>query len=198
MVYEQPRNQFSEMHFEKLSRPSMFKCWNTSFETEVFPVPTFPRKQCCGSKKWDVESVDDPKTSQSIGGRRFPNSETLHAKIPYFKKRVSLKKQKAHMEDRFLRGRHFAHDLRYFRVTGAHVAVFDYSDYSTFLLGATVLSILIPVGIKFHYQQVRFPMTRSWKVCIGCEYESLINSKQCWQCTNKKSIKIYRSRVCRS
>ena len=61
-----------------------------------------------------VESVDDLKTHQSIGGRRFPNFEMLDAKIASalkkiiqnsnFKKKVSLEEQKAQKEDRFPRG----------------------------------------------------------------------------------------------
>ena len=63
-------------------------------------VLTFLRKLCCAL----VESVDDLKTSQSIGGHRFPYFETLDAKIAstlkkitqnsYFKKRVNLGEQK--------------------------------------------------------------------------------------------------------
>ena len=84
-----------------------------------------------------VESVDDLETSQSIGGHGFPNFEMLDAKIasalkkiitnPFFKKRVSLEEQKAQMQDRFLRGRQVACMIyEYFRVTGAHEAVFDW------------------------------------------------------------------------
>ena len=65
-----------------------------------------------------VESVDDLKTSQSIGEHRFPNVEMLDAKIasalkkiitnPCFKRRVSLEEHWAQMQDRFLRGRQIA------------------------------------------------------------------------------------------
>ena len=64
-----------------------------------------------------VDSVDDLKTSQSIGEHRLPYFEMHDAKIasalkiitnPYFKKKVNLEEQKAHMEDRFLRGRQIA------------------------------------------------------------------------------------------
>ena len=83
-----------------------------------------------------VEAVDDLKTSQSFGGRRFPNFEILDAKIasalttiivnPNSKKKVSPKEQKAQMEDRFLRGRQVAYTIyEYFRVTGAHKVVLD-------------------------------------------------------------------------
>ena len=86
-----------------------------------------------------VESVDDLKTSQAIGGRRFPKFEMLDAKIASilkkilmnsnFEKRVSLAEQDAQMDDRFVRGGQSAYMIyEYFRVTGAHEAVLDYSD----------------------------------------------------------------------
>ena len=47
----------------------------------------------------------------------------------HFQKKVSLEEQKAQKEDRFLRGRQVAFMIYdYFRVTGAHVTVLDYSD----------------------------------------------------------------------
>ena len=65
-----------------------------------------------------VESMDDLKTSQSIGGHRFSNFEMHDAKIasalkkiitnPCFKSRVSLQECWAQMHDKFLRGRQIA------------------------------------------------------------------------------------------
>ena len=65
-----------------------------------------------------VESVDDLKISQSIGGHRFPNSEMLDAKIAsalkriianqYFRRRTNVEKQHAQKYDRLLRGREVA------------------------------------------------------------------------------------------
>ena len=87
-----------------------------------------------------VDSVDELKSSRSIAGKNFPNFEMLHAKIPsslnkiiqnshFKKKKVSLKEQKAHQEDRFLRGRQVAFLIYdFFRVTGAHVTVLDHAD----------------------------------------------------------------------
>ena len=47
----------------------------------------------------------------------------------HFKKKVSLKEQKAQKEDRFPRGRQIAFMIYdYFRVTGAHDTVLDYAD----------------------------------------------------------------------
>ena len=41
-MVEQPKNQFSEMHFEKFPDPSTFQCWKTSFKTEVCSCSSFP------------------------------------------------------------------------------------------------------------------------------------------------------------
>ena len=41
-------------------------------------------------------------------------------------------------------------------------------------------------------------MTRFWKMCTKCENDGLINSKQQWHNTNRKSIEINRSRDVRS
>ena len=72
-------------------------------------VPVLPQKQCYGSKKWTALNKD------------ILNSN--------FKKKISLEEQKAQKEDRFLRGRQIAYMIYdYFRVTGAHDAVFDYAD----------------------------------------------------------------------
>ena len=82
-MVEQPRNQVSEMHFDKFLNPSTFQCWKTSFDTEVCA--------CCNFRTEDamlwikevemVEPVDGLETSQSIRGRRFPNFEIHDAKI---------------------------------------------------------------------------------------------------------------------
>ena len=64
----------------------------------------------------------------------MPNFEVLDARIAsalnriiqntHFKRRVSLEEQKAHKEDRFLRGRQIAHLIyEHFRVTGANDSV---------------------------------------------------------------------------
>ena len=53
----------------------------------------------------------------------------------YFKRRISLEEQKAQKQDRFLRGRQIAfliHD--YFRVTGSHDSVENYTDLFTIVI----------------------------------------------------------------
>ena len=72
----------------------------------------------------------------------MPNFEVLDARIAsalnriihnsHFKRRVSLEKQKAQKEDRFLRGRQIAYLIYdYFRVTGIHDSVENYADLFT-------------------------------------------------------------------
>ena len=132
---EQPRNQVSDMHFDKSPNPLTFQCRKTSFKTEVCSWAIFRTDAMLWIKEVEmVESIDDLETLQSIGGRRFP-IEMLDAKIasaqkkiilnPHFKKKVSLEEQVAQVEDRFLRGRQIAYMIyEYFRVTAAHEAAF--------------------------------------------------------------------------
>ena len=89
-------------------------------------------------------SVDDPKTSQSISGKIYPNFETLDAETATarrriiinsnFNREISIEEQKAQKEDRYLRGRQIACKIYdYFRVIGTHETILDFSD----LVGVT-------------------------------------------------------------
>ena len=69
----------------------------------------------------------------------------------------------------------------HFRVAEAHQAVLDYSDLFSITLHGDDIQDFDTRCDQVYYQQVRFPMTRVWKVRPRCEYESLINSKQYWQ-----------------
>ena len=82
-------------------------------------------------RSWDVAVHWRAQFSQNL--------EMVDAKIasavkkiitnPYFKKRVNQEEQKAQMQDRFLHGRHIAcMTYEYFRETGAHEAVLDFTD----------------------------------------------------------------------
>ena len=92
-----------------------------------------------------VDSVDDLKSSCSVRGIRMPDFEVLEAKIASalnriihntrFKRKVSLEKQKAQKEDRFLRGRQIAYLIyEQFRVTGTDDSVENYTDLFTIAL----------------------------------------------------------------
>ena len=72
----------------------------------------------------------------------MPNFEVLDARIAsalnkiihnsHFKRKISLKEQKAQKQDRFLRGRQIAYSIYdYFRVTGVHDSVENYADLFT-------------------------------------------------------------------
>ena len=72
----------------------------------------------------------------------MPNFEVLDVRIAsalnriihnsHFKRRISLKEQKAQKQDRFLRGRQIAYLIcEYFRVTGANDSVENCADIVT-------------------------------------------------------------------
>ena len=75
----------------------------------------------------------------------MPNFEVLDARIAsalnkiihnsHFKRRISLEEQKAQKQDRVLRGRQIAYLIyEYFRVTGTHDSVENYTDLFTIVL----------------------------------------------------------------
>ena len=78
----QPRNQVSEMHFVKFPNPSTLQWWKTTFKTEVCSCTNFPTDAMLWIKEVEmVESVDDLKTSRSMGEHRIPKFEMFDAKI---------------------------------------------------------------------------------------------------------------------
>ena len=133
---------------------------------------------CCGSKKVEtVDSLDDLKSSRSVCGKDCPNFEMLDAKIAsalhkiiqnsQFKKKVSLKEQKAQKEDRILRGRQIAFVIYdYFRVTGAHDTVLYYADIFSSALHDDNIQEFDARWTKFCCLCQRFhPIP--WKVCTN-------------------------------
>ena len=92
---------------------------------------------------------------------------------PYFKKKVGLEMQNAHMEDRCLRGRQIAFVIyEYFRVPGAHDAVLNFQLCSVSLYMATIFTIFDTRWDRVLLSAMKFP-TRFWKVCTRCECEGL-------------------------
>ena len=69
---DQQRLQISDPHFDKITTSATFACWKKRFKTEVCTCSQFPNEAMLWIK--EVEMVD-LKTSQSIGGHRFPNFE---------------------------------------------------------------------------------------------------------------------------
>ena len=158
-MVEQPRNQVSDMHFDKCPDPSTFQCWKRRFKTEVWASSNFPTEGVLWITEVEmVESVDLRRRDQLE--HRFPSFEMRDAKIasalkkiirnPNFKKKVSLKDQEGP------NGRpispvqtqiaYVIHE--YFRVTGAHEAVLDYTDLFSTTLHGDFFKILIPDGIR--------------------------------------------------
>ena len=92
-----------------------------------------------------VDSVDESRSSSSNRGISMPNFEVLDARIAsalnkiiqnsQFKRRISLEEQKAQKQDCFFRGRQIAYLIYdYFRVTGSHDSVENYTDLFTISL----------------------------------------------------------------
>ena len=61
-----------------------------------------------------------------------------------------MEEQKAQKEDRFLRGRQIAYE--YFRVTGTHESIFDFSDLMGVTVRGMMSNVLIRDGMKFSYR----------------------------------------------
>ena len=142
----QQRLQISVLHFDKFPTGATLACWKIRFKTEVCTCSPFPTEAMHWTKEVEmVDSVDDLKSSSSVRGIRMPDFEVLDARIAsalnkiirnsQFKRRISLEEQKAQEQDRFLRGRQIAYLIYdYFRVTGSHDSVENYTDLFTIVL----------------------------------------------------------------
>ena len=143
---DQQRLQISDIHFDKFPTPATFACWKIRFKTEVRTCSQFPTEAMQWIKEVElVDSVDELRSSSSTRGISMPNFEVLDARIAsalnkiihnsHFKRRISLEEQKAQKQDRFLRGRPIAYLIYdYFRVTGSHDSVENYTDLFTVVL----------------------------------------------------------------
>ena len=142
---DQQRLRISDLHFDKFPTPT-FACWKIMFKTEVCTCSQFLTEAMQWIKEVElVDSVDELRTSSSARGIRVPNFEVLDARIAsalnkiihnsHFKRRISLEEHKAQKQDRFLRGRQIAYLIYdYFRVTGIHDSVENYTDLFTIVL----------------------------------------------------------------
>ena len=143
---DQQRLQILDLHIDKFPTPATLACWKMRFKTEVCTCSQFPTEAMQWMKEVEmVDSVDDLKSSCSIKGTQTPDFEVLDARIASalnkiihnsnFKRRISLEEQKAQKQDRFLRGRQIAYMIyEYFRVTGSHDSVENYTDLFTIVL----------------------------------------------------------------
>ena len=143
---DQQRLQISDLHFDKFPTPATFACWKTRFKTEVCTCSQFPTEAMQWIKEVElVDSVDEYRSSSSIRGISMPNFGVLVARIAsalnkiihnsHFNRRISLEEQKAQKHYLFLRGRQIAYLIYdYFRVTGSHDSVENYTDLFTIVL----------------------------------------------------------------
>ena len=160
---DQQRLQISDLHFDKFPTPATFACWKIRFMTEVCTCSQFPTEAMQWIKEVEmVDSVDELRSSSSTRGISMPNFEVLDARIASalneiihytrFKRKVSLKEQKAPKQDRFLRGRQIAYLIyEYFRVTGANDSVENYADLFTIGLRNDDIQEFDSNGTKFYY-----------------------------------------------
>ena len=106
------------------------------------------------------DSVDELRSSSSTRGIPMPNFEVLDARIDsalnkiihnsQFTRRISLEELKAKKQDRFFRGRLIAYLIYdYFRVTGTHDSVEDYTDFLTISLRNDDIQESIQSGTEF-------------------------------------------------
>ena len=133
-----------------------------------------------------VDSVDDLESSQSVRGHRFPNFEMLDAKFASSLKKIIqnfyVKKEVNLAEHRFVRERQIAFMMcDCFRVTGAHEAALDYSDLLRVSSHGDDVEDFDTRWDQVYDQGKNSPKTVFWYVCMRCEYESPLNSKQYWQ-----------------
>ena len=185
--------------FTKFPSPATFAWWKIWFKLEVCTCSPFPTEAVHWIKEVElVDSVDDLKSSCSVGGIQMPNFEVLDAKIAsalnriihntQFKRKVSLEEQKkpkkrtvSSVEDRSL----------------------TWSTSTSGSLEPTILSRIMPTylqlffkmmifrnsirnGTEFWIQWRKSHLMISWTDCENWEYVSLINSKTYWNCTIRR------------
>ena len=123
-----------------------------------------------------AKSVDDVMTSQSIEVHAFLDFEMLGAKIAsavkriitnqYFRRRFNVQKREAQAQDRFLRGRQIPHMIyENFRASGAVKLPLILQIHSLSLYKEMTVKILVYVGTKLYFLQVKYPRKMSWRVC---------------------------------
>ena len=142
---DQQRLQISDLHFDKFLLTTTF-AWKIRFKTEVCTCSQFPTEAMQWIKEVElVDSVDELKLRHLFVVFQHRIFEVFDARIAlalnkiihnsHFKRRISLEEQKAQKQDLFLRGRQIAHLIYdYFRVTGNHDSVENYTDQFTIVL----------------------------------------------------------------
>ena len=198
---DQQRLQISDLLFDKFPTPATFACCEGRFKTEVCTCSQFPTEAMLWIKEVElVDSVDDLKSSYSVRGIQMPNFEVPDAKIAsalnriihntQFKRKVSLEKQKAQEEDRFLRGRQIAYLIyEYFRVTGANDSVENYADLFTIVLRNDDIQEFDSKSDGILLSMTKIPPDDILEGLYKLRYESLRNSRPYWNCTTWRFIR---------
>ena len=128
----------------------------------------------------------------------MPNFEVLDARIAsalnkiihnsHFRRRISLKEQKAQKQDRFLRGRLIAYlTYEYFRVTGANDSAENYADLFTIGPRNDDLQEFDSKWDGIFLSMTKIPPDDTLD-CTNEEYESLRNSRPYWNCMTWSQI----------
>ena len=123
----------SEMHLQKFPDQTEFQSWIVNFRTEVCSKARNPTRALQWIKEIEAaKSLDVLITSKSITGKDFTDYEELdlmmasalkrcYDKQTHFRKKISVKEQRAQKDNRFLRGRQIAYLIfEYFRPTGSY------------------------------------------------------------------------------
>ena len=175
---------------EKFHTPSTFQHQKTSFQDKCVLVPVTLRIPCVGLKKsrWLLEStilrcryrcLDFFQTSRCLT-RSSLRFEEDHPKF-------ELQKEGS-KDDRFHRGRQIACMIyEYFRVTGPHETFLNFTALiSVTFYVVTMSKDLRLVGMKSCCRPTKYFRTTCWRSDTRCEHGSLISSKLCLHCTNKR------------
>ena len=112
--------QIPEMHLGKFPDPTKFESWKVNIRTEVWSKAKDPRLAVQWIKEIEIaKSIDDLLTPSILGRTNFPDYDELDAlmasalrklydKQTHFRKKASVKEQRAQNKDRILRGRQIA------------------------------------------------------------------------------------------
>ena len=190
-----------DLHFDKFPAPATFACWKIRFKSEVCTCSQFPTEAMQWIKEVEmVDSVDDLRSSSSVRGIRMPNFEVLDARIAsalnkiihfsQFKRRISLEEQKAQKQDRFLRGRQIAYLIYdYFLVTGTNDSVENYADIFTIALRNDIIQEFDSKWDGILLSMTTIPPDDMLEGLYKLRYESLKNSRPCWNCMTWRFIR---------
>ena len=131
-----PSYPSSEMHLGKIPDHTEFQGWIVNFRTEVCSKAKKPTLALQWIKEIEAaKSLDDLITPKSLTGKDFFDYEELdlmaaalcYDEQTHVRKKISVEEQRAQKDNRFLRGRQIAFDLRifstYYEIQGPNIYV---------------------------------------------------------------------------